>query len=546
MAFCKHPLLAIPDETREVAEAVCIRSTAWYLTISRELRRLYSAIDFESLYPDAGQWGIHPFRVFAFLMLQIIEGLTDRQAADQVRTSIGWKYVLALPLDHPGWDASVWSKNRDRLLETDPQTMLLDAQLRILQDKKLLNARKQRIDATPIDAWVKTLNRVELILETVRNAIETLSQEDPEWLVSIAKPEWNKRYYFDRPFNYRLSKNEKEKLDLAAQAGSDGFHLLHCIDREGERKRRQLNELEAIKTLRQVLEDQFQGPDDKGNWNLRTQKELKPSGERIVSPHEKDARTASKRGKTWTGYKFHTTETCVKGSPNFITDARIEQATKADSLTLPDVVHHLRKNGLLPKQLLADGGYVNMPFYTKARLEFGVDIVSRLVNGHSWQSKDGKGFDVSQFEINFEARQAVCPAGVTSDCWKKKKDGRAIVSFPKHACTACSSRSHCTRADQRLLTIQPEDVFREQEFMRMRQKAPEFQRDYAIRAGAEGTQSQVVRVAGRQSTVRGTVKTNLKYVMAAVAINFGRLFRWQMNQRPRVTPTGKFLALAVA
>lgn len=100
MSFCRQPV-PIPDETRDLAERVCVGPTAWYLSLSRELRRIYSALGIERLYPDAGQWGVHPFRAFAFLMLQILEGLSDRDAAGQVPINIGWKYVLALPLDHP-------------------------------------------------------------------------------------------------------------------------------------------------------------------------------------------------------------------------------------------------------------------------------------------------------------------------------------------------------------------------------------------------------------------------------------------------------------
>lgn len=513
--------------------------------MSRELRKLYSTIDFESLYPDAGQWGIHPFRVFAFLMLQAIEGCSDRQAADQVTTNIGWKYILGLPLDHPGWDASAWSKARDRLFETDAQTMFLDAQLNQLREKNLLNPGRQRTDSTPIDAYVKVLNRTELVLEAVLNALESLSEEDPEWLVSIAKPEWRKRYYLDRPFNYRLPKGEAAKLKLIQAAGEDGFYLLDCIEQAAEGKRRDLDALEEIVILRRILEEQFLPPSDKQGPKLRESKELKPSGERLASPYETDARTASKADKTWTGYKFHTTETCVKGSPNFITDARIEPATRNDSLTLPDIVERLSNKKLLPNTLLVDGGYCNMSFFNQARSQFGIDIISRLANGHSWQLKQGKGFDNSRFRIDFAKQAAVCPAGTSSERWAVKKDGHAEAHFPKTACSVCPYKEDCTKAHRRILRLQPEAVHRYQQFVRERQQTAEFRREYSARAGAEATQSEIVRVAGRQSPVRGLTKTNLKYVFAAVAVNFGRLFRWQIKERPRLTPTGKFLALAV-
>jgi transposase len=545
MSFCRQPV-PIPDETRNIAERVCVGSTGWYLSLSRELRRIYSSLDIESLYPDAGQWGIHPYRAFAFLMLQILEGLSDRGAAGQVTLNIGWKFVLALPLDHPGWDPTVLCTERDRLLKADVLS-ILDKQIAIFKEKGLVDTIKQRLDSTPIEACVKSLNRTELIYEAVRNAIEGLAQEAPEWLSSISRPDWKKRYYLDRPFNYRLPKKETERQKLAQTSGEDGFYILKCIKSQvDEEKRTALDNVDGIRILKQVLEDQFHPPDDSGKPRLRDAKELKPSGDRLVSPHETDARRACKGGDTWDGYKLHTTETCVKGAPNFITDARIEPSTKNDSLTLPDIVERLKLQERLPKKLFVDSGYVNAPFFTKAQAELGLEIISPLLNGHSWQSAAQKGFDSSNFEVNFSTRQASCPAGILSSNWKPKAEGHVDIYFPKHACSACSFKTDCTKAERRILKVQPEPVYQHQRIMRLRQETPEFKQEYSTRAGAEATQSEIVRIAGRQSTLKGQAKTNLKYVLACIGINFGRYFRWENDRRPRVTPSGKFLTLAIA
>lgn len=545
MSFCRQPV-SIPDETRDIAERACTGSTAWYLSLSRELRRIYSSLDVESLYPDAGQWGIHPYRAFAFVILQILEGLSDRAAAGQVAVNIGWKFVLALPIDHPGWDPTILCTERDRLLKADVLA-ILDMQISLFKEQGLVDTLKQRLDATPIEACVKSLNRTELIYETVRNAIEGLAQQAPQWLVSIAKPDWRKRYYLDRPFNYRLPKKETERQKLAEMSGEDGFHIISSIESQSsEELRNSLLDLDEIRVLKQVLEDQFHPPNDSGKPKLRDNKELKPSGERIVSPHETDARRACKGDDTWDGYKLHTTETCVKGAPNFIIDARIEPATKNDSLTLPDIVERLHLREWLPKKLFVDSGYVNAPFFTKAQVELGLEIVSPLLNGHSWQSQAQKGFDSANFEVNFSTKQATCPTGIVSSQWKVKSEGHIQIHFPKAACTACPSKLDCTKSQRRILRVQPEPVYQHQRLMRFKQETLEFKREYSTRAGAEAMQSEVIRIAGRRSTLRGRAKTTLKYVLACIGINFGRYFRWQSGVRPRVTPTGKFLALAVA
>lgn len=543
MAFCKHPLMPIPAETRRVAESACVGSTAWYLRISRELRKLYSEVDFDELYPDAGQWGIHPYRVFALLILQAIEGFSDRAAADQIRTNIGWKYILAMDLDDDGWDASLFAKHRDRLLKTDAQSFFLDSQLKVLLDQGLLDTSKQRTDSTSISALVKILNRTELILETVRNSIEAVSEVAPEWILGIAKSHWNKRYYLDRPFNYRLPKKDGEKEALAQSAGEDGFYILDCISKAPKSMRKKLDALPEIGILRRVLEEQFHSDDSTKDRRLRNREELSPSAERIVSPHETEARTASKGEQTWSGYKLHTTETCVKGTPNFITDARIEEATKNDSLTLPDILERLKKRKLLPKKLFVDCGYSNMPFFAKVRNDLEIDIMTRLRNGHSWQKSTEGGLDNSRFDVDFQNKKALCPLGIASSSWKEKQDGHIDVGFPAKKCRECPLKERCTKADRRILRVQPEAVFKYQKHIREREKDDDFTREYSLRAGAEALQSEIIRIAGRQSTVRGVAKTTIKYVLTAVAVNFGRLLRWQVRQERRSTPIGKYQLL---
>lgn len=546
MSFCPVPVPAIPKTTRELAEIVCVKNSSWYLLVSRELRRLYDALEIEKLYPNAGQWGLHPYQAFAFLMLQKMEGLSDRSAAAQVAVNIGWKYVLALTLDHGGWDPTVLVTARNRLL-TEPVLSVLDQQLKTLAEQGLLNTTKQRLDATPIDACIKSLNRTELILETVRAAIEMLTMSEPDWFVPIARPGWTKTYYVDRPFNYRLPKKESERVKLAEKSGADGFYILDCIAAEqDEVRRKRLETIPQVQVLVQILEDQFAPRDGSGNPPLRKSAELRPSGERIISPHETDARRARKGSSVCDGYKLHTTETCVEGFPNFITDACIEPATTNDSLTLPMIVDRLRDADRVPQQLFVDSGYVNAPFFTKAFLEFRIKIVSRLLNGHSWQSQEQTGFDKSQFQLNFSTEQATCPVGISSSKWKRKKDGHIDVYFPKDQCSACPFRTQCTKASQRILRVQPQQVHEYQMLMRSEQETSEFKKEYSRRAGVEGTQAEIVRVAGRQSPTRGKAKTSLHYLLSCVGVNFLRLVRWQQGFRPAKTRTGKFQTLAVA
>ena len=94
-------------------------------------------------------------------VLQFAEQLSDQQAADAVRSRIEWKYLLALPLEDDGFDASVLSEFRTRLLHGEAEHLLLETLLTLLQEHGLLKARgTQRTDSTHVLAAIRTLHRV--------------------------------------------------------------------------------------------------------------------------------------------------------------------------------------------------------------------------------------------------------------------------------------------------------------------------------------------------------------------------------------------------
>jgi transposase len=102
------------------------------------------------------------------LILQFAEGLSDRQAADAVRARIDWKYLLCLELTDPGFDASVLSEFRTRLIENEGEQNVLDKLLALFRTRGLLKARgQQRTDSTAVLGAVRDLNRLELVGETM-------------------------------------------------------------------------------------------------------------------------------------------------------------------------------------------------------------------------------------------------------------------------------------------------------------------------------------------------------------------------------------------
>lgn len=545
MALCKHPLGEIPIDTSALAKAAFRKKPHLYMAIADEFEDVFVSEDFEKLYPKAGQWGIHPARMACMLIVQALEGLSDRQLADKVRGDLPLKYLLRLPADHEGWDESVFCEARDRFVETQSSNLLLDLLLKKMRERNLLDARKQRTDSTHIIAASRSMNRFELAFEAVRNCIEDMMLVQPDWVMSIAKPVWLQRYYLERPFNYKLPKGEKERIERAEEVGHDGLYLLEQIDTHELKD--SLNQLEPVVILRRVLDENFSNKG--GKLRFRLNKDLKPSAERLASPHDTEARKGTKGSQSWLGFKAHFTETCVKGFPNLITNVETTAATVNDSEVLPRIHEKLISRELAPKQHLVDCGYVNVQTLAESKTKLGIDVVARLANGHTWQSKADKGFDNSRFAIDWERRTVVCPMGVSSETWKQREKGDASiinVSFPAEACGRCPVKEDCTKSDARKLQLKPRSIWEFMQFMRERQQTDQFWTEYACRAGVEGTQAQLVRSGIRRSRYRGLDKTHLANVLAATAVNLVRAVKFISGIPKATTRSGRYQSAAAA
>ncbi len=161
MSLRPQPGSQVPEETARVARAAFPKGNP-YLTLRDELETIYADSLFAALFPKRGQPAEAPGRLALVTVLQFAEGLADRQAAEAVRSRIDWKYLLGLDLGDPGFDFSVLSEFRDRILRGGVAQRLLDELLERFRDRGLVKERgKQRTDSTHIQAAVRNLNRLE-------------------------------------------------------------------------------------------------------------------------------------------------------------------------------------------------------------------------------------------------------------------------------------------------------------------------------------------------------------------------------------------------
>ncbi len=259
--------------------------------------------------------------------LQFAEGLSDRQAAEAVRARLDWKYLLGLPLDDPGFDFSVLSEFRSRLLAGRAAHLLLDALLAHCTARGWLKARgSQRTDSTHVLAAVRALNRLETVAETLRAALNALAAAAPDWLRAQVDADWFDRYSV-RIEESRLPKGQAARALYAAQVGADGLRLLDAVYASDILP--WLRELPAVEILRRVWVQQFVTTD--GRVQLRAAADLPPSGVRINSPYDADERFGNKGNATWEGYKVHPTETCDANAVHLLTHVDTTTAPVADA-----------------------------------------------------------------------------------------------------------------------------------------------------------------------------------------------------------------------
>src|SRR5919198_2216700 len=115
MSMQPQEISPVPPETARIAPAAFPQPTL-AMHLRDTLGLLYKDADFAALFPSRGQPAEAPWRLAVVTVLQFAEGLTDRQAADAVRSRIDWKYAMGLELTDSGFDHTVLSEFRSRLV----------------------------------------------------------------------------------------------------------------------------------------------------------------------------------------------------------------------------------------------------------------------------------------------------------------------------------------------------------------------------------------------------------------------------------------------
>jgi transposase len=547
------PIPPIPLETARVARAAFPKGHR-YLRVADELETLFTDDAFVALFPTQGQPAQPPWRLALVTILQFAEGLSDRQAAHAVRSRIDWKYVLRLELTDAGFDASVLSEFRGRLIAGAAEYLLFDTLLTWCRNRQLVKARgRQRTDSTHILAAVRALNRLEVVGETMRHALNTLAVVAPEWLRAVSHPDWRDRYT-RRAEDDRLPTTHAARAALTLTIGHDGWRLLAAIDHADTPP--WLRQVPAVAILRRVWMQNYWWDGTQLQW--REAGNIPPAAQFISSPYDLDAHYARKHTTQWVGYKVHITETCEDDLPHLITNITTTPGPASDGAATPQIHAGLEQRGLLPGTHIVDTGFLDAELLVESSEHYGVDLLGPTRLDYHWQAREGAGFDAQHFQIDWDQQHATCPAGKISTGWTPATDNRGNpvikVKFSPKDCRRCDHLSQCIRSTKRdprrTLTIRPQPQYQALQAARQREATDAFRTEYARRAGIEGTISRGTRSTRlRRTRYIGLRRVQLGHILTAAGLNLLRLGEWFLETAPaktRLTPFARLMAAATA
>jgi len=490
-------------------------------TILREIAPLIKDTDFEDMYREGGRPPVSPRVLLLTTIMQYLERLPDRAAAENLRFRLDWKIAFSLPIDFKGIHHTTLVYFRDRLLENEKASLSFDKILEHLKKPGLVKRKmKQRIDSTHIIGNVRELSRVELLHETLR----LFCNEAKHQLKNIDKKlAGYKELYSEKISIKGISEAQKSRFIKDAGQAMRAF-----IEPGRQKPFKDVQLLESYKTLVTVFEQNFEDSTDPDEGPKLIK--IATGKDHISSPHEPEARFSNRGKKKWLGYKAQVVETVSEEEDdvNFITHIEVNEATDFDGDAVDGIVDELNDKEVEPAELYGDTHY-NTGDNIRSLNKKDIDLKGPVMPVSRERKDKNKGFEIDRNE-----KKAICPEGVESKRFNDQRKELISASFPEEACDKCHRREICKPEKRgKIYTTKPDDEVLNAR--REEMETEEFKKDMHKRNGIEGTISGLVRGQGiRRSRYRGKTKTNLHLKLAGATANILRLHRYRKIERKNI------------
>jgi len=512
-----------------------------YAVLHRECFVLFPDEMFSDLFTDVGRRSVPPMIVAVVMVLQRIEGCSDREAVDRFSFDVRWKYAAGgLDFDYPGFVHTVLVDMRARLARSARPDRIFEAALAAAKAAGLVG-RKRILDSTPLYDAVATMDTVTLLRSAIRGLLRVADADlevelrgrlvrDDDY-VTAGKPVCD----FDDP---------AARKDLVDGLAKDAYALLRVLD-----GRRLDVSVEQAAALLATVTGQDLDRDEAGVFRIAR----RVAKDRVISTVDPQARHGHKTAaRGFDGYKGHIG---IDPDSEIITATTVSAGNAGDASAAEDLIF----------DLLAENTAENTADAAEAHGgEDGHAAEGHAAEGHAAEGQAAEGQDTAtvygdnaygtgefqdrleragiesrcksqsptaagglftkdQFGIDLHTDTVTCPAGRTASL-RRGRDGGGSASFGD-ACTGCPLRDQCTTAAQgRSVRVGPHEAVLAR--ARARQRDPDWVADY------RGTRPKVERKighlmrrrhGGRRARMRGKTKIAADFALLAAAVNLARL-----------------------
>jgi IS5 family transposase len=391
-------------------------SVYWFLAEHRQ--RLFPDDLFADLFSSGRGRPSVPADVIATVMvLQALEGLSDRDAIGQLRMNIAWKVAAGRPLHDEGFHPTVLTLWRNKLRGSDRPQRIFEAVREVIDATNVLAGKTRRaLDSTVLDDAVTRQDAIMQLVAQIRRvrrlvpaaaALELVAHDydhDPGKPVCA----WNDRADIDR---------------VVSELVNDAHTILVALDGVA------LDDVqaEAVGLLALVAGQDVEPGDTDGTWRIAPV--TRP--DRIVSVHDPDSRHVHKTTSNYRdGFKAHVS---VEPDTGLITACELTAGNVGDAHAAPDLL----AREAAPVEVLADSAYGSGEF----RRHLAAHAHTATIKPIPLSTAIPDGFTLDDFVIDLEAMTATCPNGITVTISARSRQARFT-----HRCEGCPLRTRCTRA----------------------------------------------------------------------------------------------------
>ena len=528
--------MLLPEEKRRRLEgtwAEAFRSSALPLIDEEAFRDLYCA--------DNGRPNKAVQTVIGILLLKEMHDLTDEDALFNVEFNLAWHVALDLTPEEAHCCQKTLHNFRARLMADERGRLLFEETTGRMIDALGLGTERQRLDSTHITSNMKRLSRLGLFCETARVFLKELrrvSEERYEAVPAGLRGRYVREDGTDSSYGDARSSEGKRRLRVAAR---DVWRLVDRFRGDEEVKG-----LESYGLLERLLAEQCEvvaeprrpseGDDDAGDGGApvepKAAKEVRSDS--LQSPHDADATYSGRKGK---GYEAQLAETCCNGEkPELITYAEVTAACASDEDVPVPAVEGLDSRDIKPEELVVDTNYGSTENVMECG-ERGVELVSPVPGKEAKEPAEGE-ITKGDFEVDTKGEKRTrCPAGCEAQSEERDAEtGKVEAVFAASSCGSCSLRERCParrRGDGTRVfrtTVRAAVLARRRRY----EKTEEFGERYAIRAGIEGTNSELKRSHGLgRLRVRGLLRVRLAVYLKALACNVKRMVKYLAERKRR-------------